>query len=158
MLDGAAARLVAADLLSRRPWTCAQLRARLERRGAPAAVAAAVLDDLTARGYLDDAAFARQWVTIRSARGYGVSRLRAELRVRGVAPALVDVAVAALTGDVMLEGARAVARRRLPALTRGVPDRRVAPRLRDYLLRRGFPRVVVGRVVRDLVRDLDPPG
>jgi SOS response regulatory protein OraA/RecX len=32
-------------------------------------VATAVIDDLVARGYLDDATFARHWVTTRAVRG-----------------------------------------------------------------------------------------
>jgi len=122
---------------------------RLRRRGAPAAVAAEVLADLTARGYLDDAAFARHWVATRSARGYGPARLRAELRARGVAGSLVDAALAA-QGDDELERARAVARRRLPALQRA--DRtRAATRLRDHLVRRGYSAAIVSRVVRESV-------
>ncbi|MGH7346422.1 MAG: recombination regulator RecX, partial [Candidatus Rokuibacteriota bacterium] len=61
-LDARTARLAAADLLSRHAWTTRDLAARLRRRGAPAAVADDVVADLTARGYLDDAAFARHWV------------------------------------------------------------------------------------------------
>jgi len=119
----------------------------LGRRGAPASVAAEVLADLTARGYLDDAAFARHWVATRSARGYGPARLRAELRARGVAGSLVDAALAA-QGDDELERARAVARRRLPALQRA--DRtRAAARLRDHLVRRGYSAAIVSRVVRE---------
>jgi len=119
----------------------------LGRRGAPASVAAEVLADLTARGYLDDAAFARHWVATRSARGYGSARLRAELRARGVAGSLVDAALAA-QGDDELERARAVARRRLPALQRA--DRtRAAARLRDHLVRRGYSAAIVSRVVRE---------
>jgi len=122
---------------------------RLRRRGAPAPVAAEVLADLTARGHLDDAAFARHWVATRSARGYGPARLRAELRARGVAGSLVDAALAA-QGDDELERARAVARRRLPALQRA--DRtRAAARLRDHLVRRGYSAAVVARVVRESV-------
>ena len=106
--------------------------------------------DLTARGYLDDAAFARHWVAARGARGYGPARLRAELRARGVATALVDAALAGTAEDGELECARAVARRRLPALQRG--DRaRSAARLRDHLLRRGYAAAVVARVVRECV-------
>ena len=117
------------------------------RRGAPASVAAEVLADLTARGYLDDAAFARHWVATRSARGYGSARLRAELRARGVAGSLVDAALSA-QGDDELERARAVARRRLPALQRA--DRtRAAARLRDHLVRRGYSAAIVSRVVRE---------
>jgi len=119
----------------------------LGRRGAPASVAAEVLADLTARGYLDDAAFARHWVATRSARGYGPARLRAELRARGVAGSLVDAALAA-QGDDEVERARAVARRRLPALQRA--DRtRAAARLRDHLVRRGYSAAIVSRVVRE---------
>jgi len=122
---------------------------RLRRRGAPAPVAAEVLADLTARGYLDDAAFARHWVDTRSARGYGSARLRAELRARGVAGSLVDAALAA-QGDDELERARAVARRRLPALQRA--DRtRAAARLRDHLVRRGYSAAIVSRVVRESI-------
>jgi len=122
---------------------------RLRRRGAPAAVAAEVLADLTARGYLDDAAFARHWVATRSARGYGPARLRAELRARGVAGSLVEAVLAAQSDDE-LERARAVARRRLPALQRA--DRtRAAARLRDHLVRRGYSAAVVARVVRESV-------
>jgi len=52
--------------------------------------------------------------------------------------------------DGELERARAVARRRLPALQRGDPAR-AAARLRDHLLRRGYPVSVVTRVVRECV-------
>src|SRR5207249_3813114 len=57
-LDARTARLAAADLLSRRAWTTRELTTRLRRRGAPPDVADAVVADLTARGYLDDEAFA----------------------------------------------------------------------------------------------------
>lgn len=139
---------MAGDLLSRHAWTRADLAARLRRRGAPADVAAEVVDDLVARAYVDDAAFARHWVTTRAARGYGAARLRMELRARGVALAVISAALSMLGGDDVLGRARETARRRLPALRRGRPDR-VAPRLRDYLLRRGFSTSVVVRVVRE---------
>ena len=135
-------------MLSRRAWTRADLAARLRRRGAPADVAAEVVSDLVTRGYVDDAAFAHQWVTTRAARGYGAARLRMELRGRGVAPAVIAAALSTLGGDDVLGRARETARRRLPALRRGRTDR-IAPRLRDYLLRRGFSTGVVVRVVRE---------
>jgi len=139
---------VAGDLLSRRAWTRADLAARLRRRGAHADVATEVVDDLVARGYVDDAAFARHWVTARAARGYGAARLRLELRARGIAAPVIAAALGALVGDDALARARDAARRRLPALRRGRPDR-LPPRLRDYLLRRGFSTSVVMRVVRE---------
>lgn len=149
-LDERAARLVAADLLSRRAWTRATLAARLRRRGAPAGVADDVVADLTARGYLDDALFARQWVAARSARGYGRTRLAAELRARGIAGDLVHVALGGEAPDADLERARAIARRRLPVLRSARGDR-AAGRLRDHLLRRGFAGGLVAQVVRELL-------
>jgi regulatory protein len=110
-----------------------------------------VTDDLVTRGYVDDAAFARHWVATRAARGYGAARLRAELRARGVAPALIDGALSALDRDDQLEEARRLARRRVPALIRAAPPK-AAARLRDHLLRRGFPGGVVARVVRESLR------
>jgi regulatory protein len=148
-LDHRRARLVAADLLSRRAWTRADLTRRLGRRGAPADVAADVVADLVARGHVDDAAFAHQWIATRSARGYGAGRLRAELSVRGVENAVIDAALAGLDSGEALERARAAAARRLSALGGGDP-RRVAGRLRDHLLRRGYPAGLVVRVVREM--------
>jgi regulatory protein len=140
--------MAAGDLLSRRAWTRAELAARLRRRGAPPDVAAAVVGDLVARGYVDDAAYARHWVATRAARGYGAARLRAELRARGVAAPLIDAALGTLEPEEPLARAREAARRRLPALRRGRPER-LAHRLRDYLLRRGYGVGVVARVVRE---------
>jgi len=104
-----------------------------------------------ARGYVDDAAFARHWVTTRAARGYGAARLRAELRARGVASALIDAALGALDRGGQLDEARRLAHRRLPALRRAAPEK-AATRLRDHLLRRGFPGGVVAQVVRESLR------
>jgi len=156
VLDTKAARLAAADLLSRRAWTAAELTRRLIRRGAPPEVAAAVITDLTARGHVDDAAFARHFVETRAARGYGAARLAADLRARGVASALVTAALGALDTDAQLDRARAVARRRLPALRRVAPER-AAGRLRDHLLRRGFAAAVVVRVVREALGSPSSP-
>jgi regulatory protein len=100
---------------------------------------------------VDDAAFARHWVTTRAARGYGAARLRAELRARGVAAPLIEAALTTMSRSDQLEEARRLARRRLPALTRIAPDK-AAARLRDHLLRRGFAGGVVAQVVRESLR------
>jgi regulatory protein len=100
---------------------------------------------------VDDAAFARHWVNTRAARGYGAARLRAELRARGVAAVLIDAALAAVDRGGQLHEARRLALRRLPALRRAAPLK-AAARLRDHLLRRGFPAGVVAQVVRESLR------
>jgi SOS response regulatory protein OraA/RecX len=67
-----------------------------------------------------------------------------------VASALVDAALARLTSEGLVERCRETARRRLPALRRGRPER-AAARLRDHLLRRGYPAGLVARVLRELL-------
>jgi len=130
-LDLRRARAVALDLLARKAWTC----------------------------HHDARAFAAAWAASRgSGQGLGARRLRAELRARGVDRDLVE---AALTGVAEVEETRArlLAARRLPALAGQRPDR-VARRLHDYLLRRGFRGSVARRVVasacREAFPDLDP--
>ena len=154
VLDVKAVRLAAADLLSRRAWTQTELTRRLVRRGAPSEVAVSVVEDMVGRGYVDDAAYARHFVDTRLARGYGAARLTADLRARGVASALIAAALESVDTAAQVDQARAVAKRRLPALRRVAPER-TAARLRDHLLRRGFPATVVMRVLRELVRAAD---
>src|SRR4030095_14819489 len=78
----------------------------------------------------------------------GPARRRAEWRPRGVASPLIEAAVASLGRGDQLEPARRLARRRVSTLARVAPDK-AATRLRDYLLRRGFPGTVVTQVVRE---------
>ena len=83
-LDAKAARRAAVDLLARKAWSRRELTRRLERRGAPADVAAEVVAELAARGYLDDEGFARWWAQARGqGRRVGSMRLRQELPRQG---------------------------------------------------------------------------
>jgi regulatory protein len=158
-LDEPAARRRAFDLLARRAWTEGDLTARLRRHGAPEAVARAVVADLTARGYVNDAEFARMWAEARArGRKIGRVRLQRELAAMGVAPALIAAALDAAFGEVSeRERAREAAIRRLDALTRRSPEG-AAARLRDFLLRRGYAATVVRDTVRELTAALDEPG
>jgi regulatory protein len=150
-LDAKAAKLAAFDLLARKAWSARDLHRRLKRRGAPDEVAQAVVAELASRGYVDDESFARFWAESRArGRRVGSHRLRQELLQKGI---LRDVAAAAVTAafDEAPEGLRCLeaGRRRLPALLRSHAER-AAPRLRDYLLRRGYPRAMVIRTVAAL--------
>lgn len=151
MLDAKAARLAAFDLLARKAWSARDLHRRLRRRGAPDEVAQAVVAELASRGYVDDAAFARFWAESRArSRRVGSRRLRQELLQKGIARDVVTTAVAAAFEEAP-EALRCLeaGRRRLPALLRRGAER-AAPRLRDYLARRGYPPAMVMRTVAAL--------
>lgn len=149
VLDAARAKVVAYDLLARRPWTRKELTERLRRRGAPAAIAAELVAELEAAGYVDDRAFARGWAEARARqKALGRQRIAAELRAKGVARDLIEAALRKTFGEVSEEAqAFEVARRRFPVLLKRDP-RKAAARLRDHLLRRGFSSDVVGAVLR----------
>ena len=151
-LDAKAAKLAAFDLLARKAWSARELTSRLKRRGAPDEVAREVVAELVARGYVDDAAFARFWAESRArGRRVGSRRLRQELHQKGIPRDVIAAAVAAAF-DETPEALRCLeaGRRRLPALLRSGRER-AAPRLRDYLVRRGYPPSVVMRTVSALL-------
>jgi regulatory protein len=154
VLDPRLARAVALDLLARKAWTRQDLARRLRRRGAPADVAATVVADMEARGYVDDRAFALAWAASRARdRGFGRQRLHQELVARGVARPLVAAAIQrAFEETDELSRARGAATRRLSTLRRGAPDQK-ARRLHDYLRRRGYPGDVVRQVLRAVRAD-----
>ena len=151
-LDAKAARRAAVDLLARKAWSRRELTRRLERRGAPVDVAAEVVAELAARGYLDDEGFARWWAQARGqGRRVGSMRLRQELLAKGISGELAAAAVAAAFAETPeLDRALDAGRRRLAALSRASRGR-VPARLADYLLRRGYPPSVATRVVRALL-------
>lgn len=154
-LDVKSAKAVAYDLLARKAWSHRDLTARLRRRGAPDEVARRVVAELEERGYVDDPAFARQWVEAR-ARSLGSHRLRHELRRRGIARPLADAAIGAAFGDGEEEvRALEAARKRLPALMKQNPSS-LPVRLRDFLLRRGYPAEVANSVVHRLCKIEEP--
>ena len=150
-LDAKAAKLAAFDLLARRARSTRELSRRLGQRGAPADVARAVVAELEARGYLDDDAFARWWAQVRADQRYvGSLRLRRELAAKGIPREVAATAVEAAFEEASeLDRALEAGRRRLPALLRAAPDRAPA-KLAGYLLRRGYPPLLVRRVVKRL--------
>jgi regulatory protein len=92
--DPNGAHLAAVRLLARRDFACGELAGRLGRDGYPAQAVASVIADLTATRILDDARFAAHYVAYHAQRGQGPRRIALDLGNRGVAPALIEVALA----------------------------------------------------------------
>ena len=155
----------AVDALARRAYARAELGQHLLRKGFTEPVVAAALDRLAERGYLDDVAYARSFVHSRlTGRAYGPRRVRTELARRGVAPGVVEQALAehaeeragaaydetSESGGPPVDLVRVAARRRLGAL-RGLAPDVARRRLLGWLVRRGFGLGESARVARDLV-------
>ncbi len=137
---GAQAWNAALRLLAVRPRTERELRDRLRRKDFNATQIDAVITRLRNLDLIDDAQFARLWVTNRqnlSPRGAGV--LRQELLAKGVARQVVDEVVAgSISDDDERAACEEVARRALHKYM-GVVDRATFNRkLGSFLQRRGF--------------------
>lgn len=134
-------------LLGFRARSEAELRRWLLRRSFSESVVERVIERLRAWGYVDDLAFARQWVSQRATRR-GPKALAYELRRKGVNPELVRAVVCEASDPVQtLEAALALARKRWDArLEPRVRRRRIA----QLLARRGFPGEIIEAVLRKL--------
>jgi regulatory protein len=142
------AREICLRQLALRPRTRAELARVLARRGISEEVATQVLDRYDEVGIVDDAAFARAWVTSRHA-GRGLARraLANELRQRGIDGEVASEALGALDDETEAETARALAERKLRT-ARGEPEA-VFRRLVGMLARKGYPPGVALRAVKE---------
>jgi regulatory protein len=144
-----AARGICLRALTGAPKTRSQLADLLAARDIPDDAAETVLDRFTEVGLIDDAAFARAWVSSRQA-GRGLARraLSAELRAKGVDAEVVAEAVEAVDDDDERETARRLVDRKVGAMRR--LDRTTATRrLMGMLARKGYSGGLAAAVVRD---------
>ena len=78
------------DWLSRREHSQLELREKLAARDVDPGLIDATVEQLVADGLVSDARFAESFVGARMRRGQGPVRIRAELKRRGVADALIE--------------------------------------------------------------------
>lgn len=153
--DGGYLRAKAAALrfLGHRGRSESEVRLRLGRRY-DTRVVDRVVAVLKGQGYLDDAAFARQWRWLRERhRPRGQGLLRQELLRLGVAPETVREALADFdAGDNAYRAGRKLALR-LAGI--GYPQFRQS--LWPHLQRRGFDSAVIAGTVRRLWQELADP-
>ncbi|MEU9823651.1 regulatory protein RecX [Micromonospora chersina] len=142
------AREICLRQLAVRPRTRAELAGALAKRGISEEVADQVLDRYDEVGIVDDAAFARAWVSSRhTGRGLARRALANELRQRGVDGEVAGEALDEIDEETEAETARALVDRKLRS-ARGEPDA-VFRRLVGMLARKGYPAGVAIRAVKD---------
>jgi regulatory protein len=133
--DERTVRTAALALLAGRDFGRAELARRLERRGYPAAVVAAVVEGLVAERLLSETRFVEQFIRQHAGRGHGPVRIRAELRERGVPEGEIEAGLEAAAED-WVAVAREARRRRFGMSPPGdYPERARQARFLQY---RGF--------------------
>ncbi|MDG4785770.1 regulatory protein RecX [Micromonospora sp. WMMD1102] len=152
--EAEAAREICLRQLAVRPRTRAELATAMARRGISTEVAAEVLDRYDEVGIIDDAAFARAWVSSRH-QGRGLARraLANELRQRGVDAEIATEALGELDESTEAQTARQLVDRKLRTVT-GSPEA-VFRRLVGMLARKGYPPGVAIRAVKDALAERD---
>jgi regulatory protein len=149
------ARGICLRALTGAPKTRQQLADLLAQRGVPEDAAETVLDRFTEVGLIDDAAFARAWVSSRQA-GRGLARraLNAELRAKGVEPEVAAEAVGEVDDDDERAAARRLVERRVGSMRR--LDRATATRrLMGMLARKGYNGGLAAAVIREALDGAD---
>ena len=134
------------DLLSRRPYSTAEVRQNLTKKGVLSVHIDRILSRLTDSGLLDDATFARFWIENRDAfRPRGVQALRFELRQKGVEATIIDQVLEDLDFDED-ETAYRAGEKLLPRI-RSIEDPwQFQQKVAAALSRRGFRWEVIRRV------------
>jgi regulatory protein len=144
-------RARALQCLARREYSRAELRAKLlphvqteEDFGQlPTADLDALLDDLTARGWLSDARATTQLVHAKRSR-FGMQRITHELRQKGITEELVSAALPALK-ETELDAAREVWQRKYGVAPQ---DAKEKARQMRFMQSRGFSMDIIFKVLR----------
>jgi regulatory protein len=148
------ARDICLRQLAVRPRTRAELAKTLARKEISEEVIAEVLDRYDEVGIIDDAAFARMWVSTRH-QGRGLARraLANELRQHGVESEVATEALETLDDEAEATTARALVDRKLRS-ARGTPDQ-VFRRLVGMLARKGYPAGIAIQAVKEALAARD---
>jgi SOS response regulatory protein OraA/RecX len=134
-----AARAIAHRDLSER-----ELEERLARGNVPAAVRKEAVERLARAGAVDDGRLAQGRAGLLARRGAGDHLIRHDLEGRGIAPELIEEALASLEAeDVRAE--------------RVVADRGRGPRTARYLARKGFSEEAIESACEEVVAEDTPP-
>ncbi|HEY2794605.1 MAG TPA: regulatory protein RecX [Micromonosporaceae bacterium] len=147
------AREICLQQLSFRPRTRSELAVALQKRGIDDDVATAVLERYAEVGLIDDAAFAKAWVSSRH-HGRGLARraLANELRRKGVETEVVSEALDDLDGETEAATARTLIDRKLRTMA-NTPPEAAFRRLVSMLARKGYPPGTVIGAVRDALAE-----
>lgn len=129
-------------LLSQREHTRRELERKLSHHEESPGTLAQALDDLQAKGYLDEQRAAESLIHRRAGQ-YGATRLRQEMQDKGLARDLIEQALSGLK-DSELVRAREVWRRRFDSPPTDAKER---ARQTRFLLARGFSGEVVRRTL-----------
>jgi len=132
--------MTAVKLLAAREHSVHELRNKLSSRFSDAELVERVLLDLQRRNLLSDQRFAEQYVNMRTRKGYGPLRIRAELAERGIEGEVIEACLDSSPSE-WAGTMREVARQRFGETI--AHDRNEQARRARFLSYRGFPESLI---------------
>ena len=126
----------AVSLLASRARTEQEIVSALRQNAYPEQTIARVMARLHEEGYIDDVAFAGQWVSARTAKGMGARRIRQELRLKGVSQHDIDEALDSVDEEETLDAAVRAAEK--ASRGRDLSDPADRQKIIAALVRRGY--------------------
>jgi regulatory protein len=146
---------LAYDYLNRRDRTSAEVRRRLDRDGIGVPATEEALRILMDQGYVDDARLAQLLMADKQElEQWGSDRIRRMLLARGINHELVEQTLRAESGEIELDRALGLLRRRFPSPPQ---DRRERDRAFGVLLRKGYDSELASVALAAYARDAAPP-
>jgi len=127
-------------LLSYRSRSCQELRERLLKKRYEKEIAQEVVKELKNLRYLDDRAFAREWVEMRLKGKRGKRLIRQELLKKGIDKEVIEDSIAEGLGKIASsedELAWQAIEKRIPQYQK-LEKSKAYGRIKDFLIRRGF--------------------
>ncbi len=144
-------------LLAVRAHSSGELTQKLLRAGFPADEVESAIRECEKRRYIDDRLFAGDCAEMWLSRGHGTRSITYKLRQRGVAPELVNAAVAA-SSEQEPEAARLAIQAKLPALLREKDPRKRRAKALRFLAGRGFGGAAVSAAMKFLAQAVAEAG
>jgi regulatory protein len=144
------AYLLALRYIGIRPRTANQLEKYLTDKGFSAETAREIKQRCEQAGYIDDAAFAKQWVCERMRlKAKSALVLRMELQQRGISRDLIEMAIQQISREDEAEAARKLAAKRLKRASHPLSWEEER-KLCLMLQRKGFSQAAIQQVRREL--------
>lgn len=129
---------LAVSMLAGRPCSRSEVRRKLIVNHYSEEAADRVVARLEKEGFLDDRAFAEQWLRYRLSCRYGARRIAQELKMKGIDPAIREEVMEGLQEEDVFLQAVSLVRSRLRRNTEKAEDRRFREKVLRSLLQRGY--------------------
>jgi len=143
------AKNLAFRLLKYRDRSEKEIVNRLKKKKVSREVIEKVIAELKSLSLLDDRKFAKSWIQERIRKGYGLLKIKVELKEKGIDQDLLKDLLQDINKDAwVLPQIRELVQKRIKKYNK--IDLNVKRKILSYLVRRGFPYEKVIRVLKEL--------